>query len=385
MRPNETFSYLKNNQVPHDLVSLARYYQPIMGSQSLALYAYFLAFDDQGASPHHFSEVLNHLNMGMPEFEKHLNVLAALKLLNVYQQASGYLLQLQSPMAGQDFIKNQVLATLLEKKIGEAAFKQLTITLPLTAKLIPKSLSQVFKESEDLTLTKSDATQSDFDVTNFKSLMARDQLRFEDEKETILELFSYAELAKKTWYETYQIAKATAVDGLISTKRMFNSLTPQTPVQGEFSEAEKELIRWAKARKPSEFLSDVKSSRQAAIMPSERQVLKQMAQLGLMDAVINVLVLYAFNKTNSANLNEKYVLKLGNEFSYKKIHSAEAAVLTIREMSKDQPTKTRQGKTTKTKSNVPDWSKEDYRTQATPEELERLEALRRRVLGDKET
>lgn len=67
-----------------------------------------------------------------------------------------------------------------------------------------------------------------------------------------------------------------------------------------------------------------------------------------MDEVINVIVLYTFNKVDSANLNEKYALKLGNDFSYKEIRSAEAvealregnrkSVGKIRETAQNQAT-----------------------------------------------
>ena len=46
---------------------------------------------------------------------------------------------------------------------------------------------------------------------------------------------------------------------------------------------------------------------------SERQAISDLAQLGLLDEVINVILLLTFNKVASANLNEKYALKVGND------------------------------------------------------------------------
>ena len=43
--------------------------------------------------------------------------------------------------------------------------------------------------------------------------------------------------------------------------------------------------------------------------------------------MINIILLLTFNKTQSANLNEKYALKVGNDFSYQGVNSAELAVL----------------------------------------------------------
>ena len=56
-----------------------------------------------------------------------------------------------------------------------------------------------------------------------------------------------------------------------------------------------------------------------------------MAGLGLLDEVINIILLLTFNKVDSANINEKYAMKVANDYAYQKIHSAEEAVLRIRE------------------------------------------------------
>ena len=47
--------------------------------------------------------------------------------------------------------------------------------------------------------------------------------------------------------------------------------------------------------------------------------------------MINIILLLTFNKTQSANLNEKYALKVGNDFSYQGVNSAELAILKVRE------------------------------------------------------
>ena len=49
--------------------------------------------------------------------------------------------------------------------------------------------------------------------------MARDNLRFQDEQTDVLELFKIADEKKWTWFETYQLAKATAVSQVITVKR----------------------------------------------------------------------------------------------------------------------------------------------------------------------
>lgn len=382
MKANETFSYIKNNQVSYDLNALSRCYQPLIGSQGLALYNYFLAFHDQGRESHGFNEVLNHLNIGMPEFEETLDRLLALQLVYLYKEEDGYLVQLAPALDSQSFLGHQVLAHLLTKKIGDRAVAQMKLASLSRAKPLTKKLSDVFIGEQEFVSNKSSVQHQDFDLTHFKQLMAREKLRFEEEEEDLLALFKYAEQAKKTWYETFEAAKATAVDGLISRKRLLKTLAVQE-VSGDFSENERQLIRWAKGRQPLEFLADIKEERHAIVSDPERHLLKQMARLGLLDAVINVLVLYTFNRTDSANLNEKFALKVANDFSYQGINSAEAAVLAIRKRSEPrQGTRKPQAKGERL-SNIPEWSKETYRTEATPEEVKELQELRRQMLGDR--
>ena len=48
MKPNDRFSFLKNNRVSQDPTSLVQCYLPIIGQDALSLYLYTLAFWDMG-------------------------------------------------------------------------------------------------------------------------------------------------------------------------------------------------------------------------------------------------------------------------------------------------------------------------------------------------
>ena len=56
-------------------------------------------------------------------------------------------------------------------------------------------------------------------------MMGRDGLRFTRWLRT-LALFAIAEEQQWTWYETYLLAKETAVDRIVSPKRMKQKLAP---------------------------------------------------------------------------------------------------------------------------------------------------------------
>lgn len=382
MKPNDRFSFLKNNRVSQDPTTLVQCYLPIIGQDALSLYLYTLAFWDGGQKEHLFAAILNHLNFGMDRLLKAFKILSAFNLVTLYQKGDGYELAIHPTLSNSDFLRHTVYRTLLEKRIGEPAVSDLRQEQaggePLT---VP--LSQVFPEIEELashdeTPVKADF-KNDFDLEHFRQLMARDGLRFQDEQSDVLELFKIADEKKWTWFETYQLAKATAVSQVISVKRMREKLV-QKSISSDFNSQEETVIREAKRKTALQFLAEIKQTRKAGIIQAERDLLKQMADLGLLDEVINVVILLTFNKVDSANLNEKYAMKVANDYSYNKIRSAEEAVLRIREKNqKGQEQKT--AKTTKEKSNVPKWSNPEYKNETSEETRIELERKKKELLA----
>ena len=374
MKPNDRFSFLKNNRVSQDTSTLVQCYLPIIGQDALSLYLYILAFWDDGQKEHLFASILNHLNFGMDRLLKAFKILSAFNLVTLYQNGDGYKLVIHPTLSQSDFLRHTVYRTLLEKRIGDMAVSDLRQEQaggePLT---VP--LSQAFPEIEELAShdeppVKADF-KNDFDLDHFRQLMARDGLRFQDEQSDVLELFKIADEKKWTWFETYQLAKVTAVSQIISVKRMREKIA-QNPVSSDFSPQEATIIREAKSKTALQFLAGIKQTRNAGIIQAERDLLKQMADLGLLDEVINVVILLTFNKVDSANLNEKYAMKVANDYAYKNIRSAEEAVLQIRERNqKGQEPKN--NKTKPSKTNVPKWSNPEYKNMSSAEELEEME------------
>ena len=381
MKPNDRFSFLKNNRVSQDPTTLVQCYLPIIGQDALSLYLYTLAFWDDGQKEHLFAAILNHLNFGVDRLLKAFKILSAFNLITLYQKGDGYELAIHPTLSSSDFLHHTVYRTLLEKKIGEPAvsdFRQESAGgEPLTV-----SLSQAFPEIEDMashdeTPVKADF-KNDFDLEHFRQLMARDNLRFQDEQSDVLELFKISDEKKWTWFETYQLAKATAVSQVISVKRMREKLA-QESVSSDFSPQEATIIREAKSKTALQFLAGIKQTLNAGIIQAERDLLKQMADLGLLDEVINVVILLTFNKVDSANLNEKYAMKVANDYSYNKIRTAEEAVLRIREKNqKGQEQKS--AKTSQTKSNVPKWSNPEYKNETSEETRLELERKKKEML-----
>ena len=380
MKPNDRFSFLKNNRVSQDTSSLVQCYLPIIGQEALSLYLYAITFWDGGQKEHLFSHILNHLNFGMPTLLQSFKVLSALDLLTLYQRGETYELQLHSPLSSQEFLSHSVYSRLLEKKIGDTAVSAMK-QAPSEGEALSVSLSQVFPTlTEEVTPSESKSKlKNDFDLEHFQQLMARDGLRFEDEQADVLELFAIADEKKWTWFETYQLAKATAVAQVISVKRMREKIA-QKPATSDFSPKEMTIIREAKNKTPLHFLAEIKQTRKGNITQSERELLHQMASLGLLDEVINIVLLLTFNKVDSANVNEKYAMKVANDYAYQKIRTAEEAVLRIRERQQ-RGQEDQKSKTSSTKTNVPKWSNPEYKNQTSEETRLELERKKQEMLA----
>ena len=376
MKPNTPFAFLKNNLLPPAGAALEQYYLPILETETAAVYRYLLASYDQGEKQYLLAQILNHLNIGFPQLLLAFDRLIAMGLIDLYEAEVGITIQLHAPLEAEQFFSNAVFKRLLEKKIGEKAVEDLLPARSLGTRR-QVSFSQVFGlDAGEATVLPSKKQQ--FDMEMFKRMMGRDGLRFADEGEATLALFAIAEEQQWTWYETYLLAKETAVDRIVSPKRMKQKLAQASQEQPRmsYSRQEETILREAKAKSSLQFLAEIKKVRNATITQSERKTLSKLADLGLL--------LLTFNKTQSANLNEKYALKVGNDFSYQGVNSAELAILKVRErqeQAKAQGSKGTSPTSAKSKhSNVPKWSQPNYQNQTSQAEKVDLAKEKQRLL-----
>lgn len=379
MNPIDDFLFLKHNRVSYDSTTLIQLYYPIMGSDALAVYEYLVAFFDNGAHTHKFSELLNHLQFGMKRLEEALVMLTALDLLVLYQTRDSYILKIKPALGNETFLADPVYRRLLELRIGEIAVSELEVSIPENARDISKTFSDVFN-SEIQNQPKPSKTDPTFDLVSFQRLMTRDGLSFsENEKMDVIGLYAFADKYKMNWFEVYGLANETAINRKISLKRMEakKQHSSQSQVDGDFTNSELVVIQQAKSLSALDFLKVIKSSRKAVVTKAERNLLEDLAQMSFLDEVINILVLYTFNKTKSANLSKPYLMTLANDFSYRGIGTAEAAVVALRHSPEIQ--KKNAAKPIK-KSNVPEWSNPNYKNETSQEELAKLEAEKRQLL-----
>ncbi|EPV74024.1 chromosome replication initiation protein/membrane attachment protein, partial [Streptococcus agalactiae GB00959] len=247
--------------------------------------------------------------------------------------------------------------------------------IPKNARDISKKFTDVFS---DLGQPKQEVNRSKnvFDLESFKRLMMRDGLRFNNEKDDVLGIYSVSELYHLNWYDTYQLAKQTAINGMIAPQRMKVQQNEGQHIKDNqsFTNNEKVILRESKNDSALVFLEKIKRSRKAVTTSGEKTLLEDLAKMNFLDEVINVMVLYTLNKTKSANLNKAYIMKVANDFAFQNVMTAEDAVLKIRDFS-DQKVRTKT-ETKKKQSNVPEWSNPDYKDEVSPEKEIELEQFK---------
>lgn len=120
--------------------------------------------------------------------KKSLEMLSAMQLVELYHAENHFQVYLQPTLSSGEFLSNPVYKRLLEKKIGEAAVEALLPSQPKGEKQDVK-LSEIFQVEGAKVETQS--KQNHFDLDYFKQLMARENLRFENEKEDLLVLLLF--------------------------------------------------------------------------------------------------------------------------------------------------------------------------------------------------
>ena len=339
MRPIEEFVYVGNQVIVPDQASLMRCYYPIIGSEGYALYQYFVAFYDNGNHRHKFAAILNHLNFGMQPLQEALAVLTAVDALKP---------------AGLQGLQD------LSKRFSDVFTDE---------RLAQKSVSEI-------------KPKNSFDLSSFRNRMQADGLVFTDEKTDVPEIYKLSETHGMNWYDTYLLAKKTAVNHQIIVKRMQVQLEQaQAQTLGgdsALTETEKKILKAVRSEKPIDYLQSAKGP-SGTVTNSEKQILTDLAQRGFMDEVINLMVAYSLGRTRSTNVNREYISKLANDFAFKNIVTAEQGLLALRS---GYDKKSQQAKAdSKKKTNVPSWSNPDYDNQTSQADQAKLDEIRRRALA----
>ena len=166
-------------------------------------------------------------------------------------------LKLQPALNRETFLANAIYRRLLEQRIGDVAVAELDVVLPDGARDVSKKFSDIFSVDETPKVPKI-VSKNHFDLDSFERLMLRDGLQFKDEKADVVKIYSLADKYNMNWFDTYQLAKSTAINGKISPQRMTVQLEQKkmanNQTKEQFDAKEQVIIREAKQASAKEFL-----------------------------------------------------------------------------------------------------------------------------------
>lgn len=143
------------------------------------------------------------------------------------------------------------------------------------------------------------------------------------------------------------------------------------------TDQERAVVSQAKEKQSIHFLGMIKKSKRAVIVQKERLIIDNLRGMGLSDEVINMIVLFAFNKVDSTNLNENYIMQVANDFSFKGVKSAEEAAICLRSVKGRRKPKMDKKSNP---SNMSSWSNQNYKNTISNEKRVELEKEKQQLL-----
>lgn len=373
---------------PLDQEVLLKLYLPIIGSHALSLYQ-VLNVDDQ--KPKRHSLLLTLLNMGIKEFYQARIRLEGIALLKTYKdEADNYLYLVQKPVSPAEFFSDSVLSMTYQDLVGDPIFQAMQDHFLEEKQVgqayqdLSKSFLDVyhFQPKLDRGGVKANQPQTDmeeaqtpevhnpdFDWDFFiqalsSSFVDRESVVAKPAKKAILYLnkaygISELDMVKlviaacdiqtgKLNVESLQglareshaskrahLTDKTQIQTDLGQEDKSKSQTKEGDLTG-FSKEDSELIAASKNYHPMAFMESIKDQKGHAISQSERKILENLQnQVGLSDAVINILIHYVLVAQSNARLQEDYVFTIANNWVNEKIDSPELAIRKVRTLKEE--------------------------------------------------
>lgn len=393
---------------------IASLYQPLIGSNAAALYAYLHQQVGQDRI-YLISHLLSVMNFGVSDFYEARIRLEGLGLLETYRKSSEniYIYHLKEPLTAHDFFRHEILGFLLMEQVGEQNFKYLQEQFKpqLLSKVgyqnITRSFTDVYRfnssvdsmqnffnqqPTEKKAMSPIKLTDSAFNWDLFIAEMKGQYIKNgewerQEVKDTVIllhEMYGYNELDMQAL-----VLDASDLDsGEIDVKKLKNSVrkkeaqrnvqivprknptsTPEadiaTSVTAKRPQAEAALIAAANANSAIAFLDSIKKQKGGYVASNEYFALEELVgRSGLSTPVVNILIHYILVVGNNATLNQKYANTIANSWAQDGVKTPEDAIQKVKDLAQEAKTKL----TNKPRYNqqprlrqevVPEWAKKE--------------------------
>lgn len=402
---------------------LDQLYQPILGVTAFSLVTVMwrqveLTADLKVELTH--TDLLALLNVGIPTLESARARLEGAGLLRTYENQPDRLpeliYELQLPVSGAMFFKDDLLSVLLLEVVGQRQFERLTRAfLPRQIKRdqwqeISKSFLEVFSLDDrmiaeppkivETTKSAFDTTQSsigpdqpeaaDFDFDLLSDLLKRSYVDLTDLRqyrqliinEHLLYGIDETEMARligEATNLTDNKLDATAFKRQIASayqqtsQPVVASSSPDggTQPQNTTSQQEKALVQAAKQYDPMDFLAQIRQQQGGYVASGEQRIVEQIADKQIFSApVINILIYEVLIDLDNSTITQRLTDTIANRWAQDGVKTPEDALTSIRKFkanrAKSQNNR-RRGTTKNVKETLPDWAKSDYEPKAKKE------------------
>ncbi|GAA3022626.1 replication initiation and membrane attachment family protein [Tetragenococcus solitarius] len=400
VQPNQIYQVTKSFPLTEEGNNgLVYLYLPIIGQTALALYYGFIGDkDDPFENEFAHIDMLDALNIGLPDFLQARKQLEGMGLLSVFTKEDTdfgkmFLYRLEEPIHPEAFFQDETYSFLLLNTVGERKFRQMVRRfLPekpdlsgykevtstfrevygaLDERLFSRNAQNLEKISKDYQQNATNKIQLDEEQIDWPFLYELAQRKFiakENFDETFKQqLTLYANLYGFDEMKLVDLmAEAVSLsDGVVDRKELDKTIRKQTNVKSKkqpanyeeqsdaqtrrfntlrqtgFSENDIQLIKIAQNSAPMDFLQAIKNEKHSYVADPEAWVLKTLVERSpLPNSVINVLVHYILVIKKNSFLQANFVNQIATNWSELEINSPEQAIKHVRDLVKDAKNRT---------------------------------------------
>ncbi|GBD61462.1 DNA replication protein DnaB [Tetragenococcus halophilus subsp. halophilus] len=399
VQPNNIYQVTKSFPLTEEGNNgLVYLYQPIIGQNALALYYGFIGDkEDQYENEFAHIDMLDALNIGLPDFLQARKQLEGMGLLSVFTKEDPefgkmFLYRLEEPIHPQDFFRDETYSFLLLNTIGERKFRQMVrrfqpenpdltayqevtsgfreVYGALDERLFIRNAQSLEKVSQDYQVPSNkqlqlDEGQIDWDflyqlaqrkfivkenfddsfkqqLTLYANLFGFDEMKLVDLMTEAVSL-SDGKVGRKALDKVIRkqatVKKEKQADNYDEQsdeqKRRFNTLR-----QTGFSENDIQLVKIAQSSAPMDFLQAIKNEKHNFVTDPETWLLKTLVERSpLPNSVINVLIHYILVVKKNSFLQSNFVNQIATDWSELEINSPEQAIKHVRDLVKEAKNK----------------------------------------------
>ena len=416
----------QNGNQELNLSVLTNLYLPLIGANAFSLYTFLFGVarsDQHTYRVHSFYEIQSSLSISLESIQSARKKLEAVDLMATFKtNESLFEFSVQLPLSSVEFLKTDLLTTLLLGTVGERTFKQLVgrVDAPREqtkqAENISASLLDVFSvpksvidqpsaevasvKNQQITTNKLSANQQDLKEHPFDFDLLLEMLRtsFVD-IESVKAAYNPI-IAEHLLYDIDEINMSKlilkAVDlktNQVDTKRLSllvadkygigKRQTSSRVAQASSSQASKtdlsgfdsqiqQIITIAQKTAPIAFLNQIKKQKGGFVSSNEQRVIRDLVTRDILPAeVINILSYYVLVNLGNATLNKALAETIANDWAQHKVNTAPEAIKAIESRNEakvnQKPQVRRNNGRHTVKETLPDWAKrnKDNKQQAT--------------------